>query len=174
MEKILLAGYMGSGKTTVGSLLSKLTGLEFMDLDDVIESQSGRTIRQLFASEGEIAFRKLEHKILGDLIAGDGKFILALGGGTPCYANNHLLLRAPGVSSFYLRAGVPQLCSRVATRKEDRPLISHIANEDLPAFIGMHLFERDAFYRNAHHIIDTNNKTPEEVAGLIVDQLRRA
>jgi shikimate kinase len=86
--KIILLGYMGSGKTTIGSSLSKKLYQNFTDLDDYIEKKENKTISEIFTEKGEIYFRKIEHVYLKQFIMDNDSYILSLGGGTPCYANN--------------------------------------------------------------------------------------
>src|SRR5690606_31864596 len=101
-NKIVLVGYMGSGKTTIGKKLSKIINYEFIDLDAFIEEKENLTINEIFKTKGEIYFRKIEHLYFIDIINQSSNFILSLGGGTPCYANNHLKLKRSDITSIYL------------------------------------------------------------------------
>ena len=102
MNKIFLIGYMGSGKSTIARLLAEKTGINSFDLDQLIEKNAGMTVSEIFQQQGEIHFRKLEHEMLKSIIAWSETIIVSLGGGTPCYANNHELLNGDGVISIYL------------------------------------------------------------------------
>ncbi len=161
MSKILLVGYMGAGKSTVGKQLADILGISFFDLDDVIENETKTTISELFASKGEVYFRKLEHEKLKDLLQGEGDFVLSLGGGTPCYANNHLLLRGSGVTSVYLQAGVATLVTRLRNEVQKRPLLANI--DDLKGFVGQHILERTFYYKHAGYEVKTDGKSIENV-----------
>lgn len=154
MTKIVLVGYMASGKTTIGKQLAKNLNLNFIDLDVFIEDKKQLKIEELFKQKGEIYFRKLEHFWLNKLLKSNDNFVLSLGGGTPCYANNHLWLKDVNVESFYLKTPLATLTNRL--KNTSRPLLQNI--EDLPSFIGPHVFERSYFYNFAKHTIDCNNK----------------
>lgn len=92
MNKIVLIGYMGSGKSVIGKNISKNIGIPFYDLDEIIENEEQNTIKNIFRVKGEVYFRKKESQVFNDFLKNNDNFILALGGGTPCYANNHQLL----------------------------------------------------------------------------------
>ena len=90
--RIALVGYMGSGKSTVGKLLSERMSIPFIDLDKVIETREGKTIAALFGEKGETYFRQLESNALIEILSQNTPFILATGGGTPCFLDHmHLL-----------------------------------------------------------------------------------
>ncbi len=167
--KVVLLGYMGSGKSTVGRLLADGLGIPFLDLDAVIERQDGQSIPEIFAEKGEIHFRKLEHQVLMALLEDSSSFVLALGGGTPCYSGNMAAILKATPAVFYLKLSIPTLVSRLIPEKEDRPLISHIPDEELSEFVGKHLFERSPFYAQAHHVLSANDKSEAE----LVEEIRR-
>ncbi len=169
--KIVLLGYMGSGKSTVARLLGEQLELKAVDLDTLIVSEAGQNITEIFAEKGEIFFRKLEHKVLKDVMESSQPFVLALGGGTPCYSGNMDIIQRATAQVFYLKMGIPALAERLRTEKEERPLISHIKDEELPEFIGKHLFERQPFYMQAKHILKVDNKSAEEIVEEISQQL---
>lgn len=154
---------MGSGKSTIGSLLSEKLQLPFKDLDICIESAVQNTIASIFEKKGEIYFRKVEHQVFHDLVASEESFVLSLGGGTPCYADNHLLLRGKDVISIYLKTSIAVLCHRIKDEKITRPLIANKADKELKDFIAQHLFERSYFYNQASYIIGTDGKSPAEI-----------
>src|SRR5436190_1389040 len=111
VAKIVLLGYMGSGKSTIARLLSESLGISYLDLDEIIEKKTNQSIKEIFETKGEIYFRKIEHEIFRNLIIEkDSKeMILSLGGGTPCYANNHEFLNGEGIISIYLKASIDTL-----------------------------------------------------------------
>lgn len=170
--QIVLLGYMGSGKTTIGKKLAENIDLDFLDLDSHIEKVEGISIAELFDSKGEIYFRKKEHEYLTQILSGDDNFILSTGGGTPCYGENMNTILEGTENVFYLKTSMNELLIRLSKEKEQRPLIKNIADSDLPEFIGKHLFERSFFYEMAHHIISCDNKNPAvistEIAKLLV------
>lgn len=169
MKKIILCGYMASGKTTVARLLAKASGLIYIDLDEVIEKKTGKTISQLFEEGGEIKFRKLEHEVLIETVDRAEGFILSLGGGTPSYANNHEVLRREDVVSVYLKAGIQEVIKRVKQQPGQRPLLETYKDEnELEEFIAKHLFDRSYYYHQAKHIVVTDGKTPEMITDEIM------
>jgi len=158
-----LLGYMGSGKTTVGKQLAERLKLQFLDLDDYIEKQERMSVADIFASRGELYFRKQEHIHLTEVLHQQDNFVLSVGGGTPCYGKNLEAILNSSNTVFYLKVPIGQLAQRLSEQKAQRPLISHIPDEELPEFIGKHLFERSGFYHQAHEVIDCGSKEPEIV-----------
>ncbi|HEX9980662.1 MAG TPA: shikimate kinase [Flavobacterium sp.] len=168
MKKIILLGYMGSGKSVVARILHHQTKLPSIDLDNFIEKKAGASVSHIFKNKGEIFFRKLERSCLEEVIAAPGNAIISLGGGTPCYSGNHEFLQNESVVSFYLRAKPAALAQRLADEIDSRPLLDEKVGEALEEFIAKHLFDRSFYYNQAHHKIDTDNSTPEEVAAKIL------
>ena len=169
--KIVLVGYMGSGKTTIGKLLSNKLKVSFLDLDEVIEQGLEDSISNIFNGKGEIFFRKKEHEYLIDVLSKKEKLILSTGGGTPCYSGNMETMLTLADHVFYLKVSIPGLVKRLLLEKEHRPLIKNIDNGDLPEFIGKHLFERNNFYLKANHIIECDDKDPETLVAEIQELL---
>src|SRR5690606_10200870 len=157
-------GYMASGKSTVGKLLASRLGMDFLDLDSAIEKFENKTIKDIFAEKGEIYFRKLENQMLTRALEENGSLILATGGGTPVYGNNMQTILDRSDHSVYLQLSIPELVSRIAKEKETRPLVRDLDGEDLPEFIGKHLFERIPFYSRAQFVLDCNGKDAQTVA----------
>lgn len=168
MNKIVLTGYMASGKTTIGKLLSQSSGLKYVDLDEVIEQTAATDIKTIFKEKGEVYFRKLEHQVLKDVLAKDEECILGLGGGTPCYANNHLLLQDDNVISVYLKVSIAELVLRLKNNKHERPLLENVADDELEEFVAKHLFDRAYYYNHAKHIIAVDGKLPETIVNEIM------
>lgn len=168
MRKILLTGYMASGKTTIALLLSKASGLLYADLDEVIEEKTGMSIQAILKEKGDIYFRKLEHQFLKEMLTKDDGFVLSLGGGTPCYANNHLLLQDENVISVYLKASVHELASRLRDQGHSRPLLANVADSELEEFIAKHLFDRSYYYSHAKHVVSVDGKSPEAIVNEIM------
>ncbi len=167
--KIVLVGYMGSGKSIIGKLLSEKTTVNFIDLDSEIEKREKKSIKSIFSQQGEIYFRKLEHNVFSDLMKSDQNYIISTGGGTPCYANNHEFLIESQVISIYLKATVETLFERLKNEKSKRPLLQDKTNDEMKEFIAIHLFERSFFYNKCTSIISVDNKTPIE----IVDEIQK-
>jgi shikimate kinase len=171
MKKIVLLGYMGCGKSTIANRLSKTTNIPFVDLDKIIEEKSNLSINQLFEQYGEIHFRKLEHDIFVELLNSPENFIIGLGGGTPCYANNHELLKGDNVVSIYLKASIDTLFERLVSNKSKRPLIADKTDDEMKEFIAKHLFDRSFYYNYAQYKVVVDGKTVEETVADILDIL---
>lgn len=163
MNKIILVGYMGSGKTEIGKLLSKMTKIPFFDLDELIENRLSKSINQIFSNEGEVFFRKKEHEVFVEKMNSEESFVLSLGGGTPCYANNHLLLQGENVTSIYLKASIGTLVERLHENKSNRPLLKDLSQEELSEYIAKHLFDRSFYYNQCKCKVIVDNKTPLEI-----------
>ncbi|NER15813.1 shikimate kinase [Spongiivirga citrea] len=171
-KKIVLLGYMGSGKSTIGKLLANKLKYQFIDLDQYIEKQEGHTIPNIFKNEGELYFRKKEHHYLKEVLALKQDVILSLGGGTPCFAGNMDVVKKGGASSIYLKLSIPTIVKRLAPEKAGRPLIAHIEKEeDLLEFIGKHLFERSYYYNQAEHVVSVDQETHEQIIDSIQTML---
>ncbi|MEM6895156.1 MAG: shikimate kinase [Bacteroidota bacterium] len=167
--KIVLLGYMASGKSTVGKQLASRINLPFMDLDTVIESRTQQTIPELFEKKGEISFRKEEYYALEAVLEEEEGFVLALGGGTPCYGNNMNLILEKAEQSIYLQLSINSLVERLLHEKSSRPLVQHLNEEDLPEFVGKHLFERRQYYSQATHTVICDGKSVEEIVKEILE-----
>ncbi len=163
MQKIILVGYMAVGKTTIAALLSKKTSIEWVDLDKMIEKEAALSITEIFKEKGEILFRKMEHKLFTQLVNNSKKSIISTGGGTPSYADNHLLLNGENVISIYLKASIGTVYERLLSEREQRPLVANQSEGELKEFIAKHLFERSYFYNQSTHTITVDAKTPQEI-----------
>lgn len=160
-KKILLTGYMASGKSVVGKVLADELGVEYFDLDKLIEQKNHKSVQEIFDQNGEIFFRKQEHLLLNEWIEQPQSFVLSLGGGTPCYANNHLVFQREDVLSVYLKAKVTTLADRIEADEDNRPLLSNIS--DKKSYIGQHLLERSFYYNQAKFSVNTDDKTIGEI-----------
>jgi shikimate kinase len=173
-QKIVLLGYMGSGKSAIGKLLAKLSSLPYVDLDDFIVESENMSIDRIFSQKGEIYFRKKEHHYLLELLNMPGRKIIALGGGTPCYHDNISLLKTEGVVSIYLKTSIETLVNRLKSESGKRPIIKRFSTpEELTEFIAKHLFERQYYYSQADFIIQTDYKETAEIANEILTLLDR-
>jgi len=169
--EIVLVGYMGSGKSTIGKYISAKMNLTFIDLDNYIEEKEKMTISQLFAVKGEIYFRKQEGVCLKEILDSQSNYILALGGGTPCYGTNIEQIKKSNAFSVYLKASIPFLARRLEAGKKNRPLISNLDDEQLLEYIGKHLFERASFYEQSDYKVVIDHKSIEEIYCDIAVQL---
>lgn len=167
---IVLLGYMGCGKTTIGKIISNITGKRFIDLDSYIESTTNQTISNIFSSKGEVYFRKIESDCLKVIMGNYDNVILSLGGGTPCYSNNLNLIKDS--KSFYLKYSTTILSNRLINIKSSRPILSNINNIDsMNDYIAKHLFERNYYYNQVSDIIQCDLKSKDEIANEILSLL---
>lgn len=159
LVRIILLGYMGSGKTTIGKTLSKKMNLPFYDLDRYIEAEEEKTIATIFKDKGEIYFRKMEHKYLKEFMQLSNEYVLSLGGGTPCYSGNmEFIMNQKDVKLVYLKASAPTLRQRISKNQQQRPLVAPLSDEKMTEFIAKHLFERGQFYEKARYTVITDQK----------------
>ncbi|WP_236613375.1 shikimate kinase [Nonlabens dokdonensis] len=160
---------MGSGKSTVGELLSSQISFSFFDLDHEIEQLEKKSVTKIFDENGVIYFRKIENKVLDKIINSENDLVLSLGGGTPCYYDTMNYLNSKeNIKTIYLDVPIPVLVQRLFAERSTRPLIEKIdTQEELTEFIGKHLFERREFYRQAKMIISVADQSPTEIAARI-------
>ena len=170
MKRIILIGYMGSGKTTVGKALSKETGMMFYDLDWYIESRMRKTVSQIFAEKGEEGFRKIEYNMLHE-VAEFEDVIISCGGGTPCFFDNMDYLNQQG-DVVYLKATPETLYKHLLMAKVERPLLKGKTKEELLEFIKTQLSTREAFYNKARYHLDVSLLDNYEKIGITVDKLK--
>lgn len=163
---------MGCGKTTTAQILATQMGLPEIDLDEYIAQREGQSISEIFAQRGEVYFRRKEKEYLEEILQKDA-FVLALGGGTPCYWENMQRISNSGATSIYLLLSGKALYQRLSKEKQHRPLIAHLPDEQLAEFLHKHLFERQAFYAQASFYINTEGKTPQEVVQMIRQRLNQ-
>ena len=171
MRRIILIGYMGSGKTTVGKALSKETGMMFYDLDWYIESRLRKPVAQIFAEKGEEGFRKIEHNMLHE-VAEFENVIISCGGGTPCFFDNIDYINQQG-EVVYLKATPEVLYRHLLMGKVERPLIKNKTPEELIAYITEQVAKREEFYNKARYTLDVSLMDNYEKIQLSVDQLRQ-
>jgi shikimate kinase len=171
LRRIVLTGFMGAGKTTVGRLLATHLGWDFLDLDAYIESRTGLTVPAIFATHGEPHFRQLESNALASAL-GRGNLILALGGGTPEVLTNRLLLeQTPATSTIFLNAPFPALFDRCMMQALNpsttaRPVLSD------PAIAEARFLTRQPIYRRLSRLtIDTADLTPEQTVSTLLARL---
>ena len=154
--KIFLVGFMGCGKSHWGKILSRKLNVPFFDLDDKIAEHDGKTIPEIFESDGEEQFRFLEKDVLHLLTESHENFVMATGGGTPCFFNNIDYMKRQG-TVVWINCSTDCLYQRLVKEKDKRPLIANIANVDLKTYIIKKYSSRKIFYQQATVIL------PEEV-----------
>ena len=178
---ISLTGFMGCGKSSVGRKLSELLCCRFMDLDDCIVEEAGCSIPEIFAQQGEPAFRKLEQEVLKNIVSSDSdeKTVLALGGGAVMTAGSEDIVH-DGTICIYLRASVDTLIEHLTGETTGRPMLTQqsvMSSETETSPLRARILElmslRAATYeRTAHHTINTDGKSVDEVAAMIVQAIK--
>ena len=161
-DKIVLVGFMGTGKSTVAKRLAERLGIERVDLDEEIEREAGCTIAELFDAKGEAHFRDLESAVLARLMASDRPFVLATGGGAVLREANREAMLASGFVAA-LTASPERIIERVSG-DDSRPLL----RGDAAGRVRRLMEERKHAYDFAHIKIDTTDLTPDEIAGHIL------
>lgn len=149
MTRILLIGYMGAGKTTLGRALAKELGLTFVDLDNFIEERYCKSISQIFAEKGEEEFRRIEQRMLHE-VAEFEDVIISTGGGTPCFFDNIDYMNEQGITVF-LDVPLERLFIRLSIARKQRPLLKDKNDEELRSFIAEQLAKRLPYYSRAKH-----------------------
>ena len=152
MTRIILIGYMGAGKTTIGKILAKDLGVPFYDLDWYIETRMRKKVKQIFDERGEEGFRIIEKNMLHE-VAEFEDVVVACGGGTPCFFDNMEYLVGQG-DVVYLRGTPDVLFRHLKMGKGVRPLLLGKSDEDLLEYIKENVEKREEFYMKANHIVD--------------------
>jgi shikimate kinase len=168
---IVLIGNRGTGKSTLGRLIASQLGMLFMDADEELERRAGQTIRDIFASGGEAAFRDLEAALLVDLIAGDQR-VLALGGGAVLRPENRALIRQAKNCVIWLQADANTLDRRISADTSTSQRRPNLTASGGLAEIERLLEVREPLYREcAQFAVDTEGKTAEQIAAEVVSLL---
>ena len=152
MTRIILIGYMGAGKTTIGKILAKDLGVPFYDLDWYIETRMRKKVKQIFDERGEEGFRIIERNMLHE-VAEFEDVVVACGGGTPCFFDNMEYLVGQG-DVVYLRGTPDVLFRHLKMGKGVRPLLLGKNDEELLEYIKENVEKREEFYMKANHIVD--------------------
>jgi shikimate kinase len=160
---IVLVGFMGAGKTTVGRLLAAELDIPFTDSDHVIEERAGKPIARIFADEGEPAFRALEHRVIADLLGGPDR-VLALGGGAVEHPLTRKLLAEAPVA--YLRVSYAEAFRRVGG-DGGRPMLAR------PDIADVHAGRQAAYAAVATVTVDVDERAPQDIAAVILGRLGR-
>lgn len=153
--RILLIGYMGSGKSTLGKWIAKHLNYSFIDMDELIEQEQNQTISEIFAKQGEEAFRLIEKETISKLSTYHNA-VIATGGGAPCFYDNAAQLNKLGLT-IYLKLTPIVLVERLRGATHWRPLVAEKNEKELLDFITQKLIEREPFYNKAKVIADANH-----------------
>ena len=163
--RIALIGFMGSGKSTVGRLLARRLGYRFVDVDALIEEREGRSIREIFAAQGEEAFRRLESRALRELTAAQA-IVAAAGGGAPIRPENRLFF-TESARTFYLEVSFDEFLERTGADPA-RPLLER-GTEELRKLYD----ERRPVYESLGRPVSTAKRSPAAVAEEILSLLAK-
>ncbi len=150
--KIYLIGMPGSGKSTLGKKLARELLVEFVDLDNEIEKTEGKSVSEIFSGNGEEYFRLTESQVLAHWSALETSFVMATGGGTPCFFNGIQLINETGLSIF-LDVPLTQLLSRLE-KKTDRPLLSSSDKKEMEDKLNRLRTSRLSIYQQAHITVE--------------------
>lgn len=146
--KIFLIGFMGSGKTHWGRKLSQKLGLPFFDMDGQVTTHAGKSIPEIFAEDGEEAFRMLEKEVLYMITESHGSFVMACGGGAPCFFNNIEYMNQAG-TTVWINTPMDILFERLVKEKAKRPMIRELTDDQLRSFIIRKFADRRIYYEQA-------------------------
>ena len=163
MKRIVLMGFMGAGKTTIGRNLAEAVSCEFIDTDEQIEKEQGRKIAEIFSRDGEAAFRNMETELLERLAKSEEEFVLSIGGGMPVKEENRPLLRQIG-TVIYLQTSKEEIIRRLSGDTA-RPLLQ---GGGLEQKIEALMDARENIYLEvAHQLLATDGKSVEELIEMI-------
>ncbi len=164
--KLFLIGLLGSGKSVLGKKISRSVQLPFIDLDEVIETQQGMKITEIFSAKGEEYFRTIEAVALREQSEAK-EFVMATGGGTPCFHNNMSFINEMGISIF-LDTPVQEIVKRLdEVQKKSRPLLESVPDEKIEQTLEKMLENRLPFYEQSHFIVNGTTVTAWDILQLI-------
>ena len=158
--KIYLIGFMSSGKTHWGKSISRKLDVPFFDLDEQVEAAEGQTISEIFLHHGEEYFRRKEKEVLHIISESHDTFLMACGGGTPCYYNNIDYMNKSGIT-VWISSSIETMHQRLLKDRDKRPLLKGLTDEQVRGYIIKKFSDRKIYYEQATVIIDEENITPE-------------
>lgn len=170
MTRIIIIGFMGAGKTTVGKELAKAIGLPFYDLDWYIQTRMRKTIAQIFEEKGEEGFRLVEHNMLHE-VAEFENVVISCGGGTPCFFDNMDYMNQQG-DVVYLKGTVDTIIEHIKMGKGVRPLLIGKTDEELRQYVTEQLKERETHYMKAKYVYDINLMDNFEKVTSTINEIR--
>jgi shikimate kinase len=171
VQPIVLLGFMGCGKSTLGRELATVCNRPFIDLDQWVESSQKLTVSELFARHGEHAFRELERRSLLEALNHQPPAVIALGGGAPCFGSNMIDINRRAISIF-LDVSITELVHRLSVDRSHRPLLSQLNSHEVEPFVAAKLAERRPFYEQAHHLLQGNNLAVEDLLAALGSSVR--
>ena len=159
---------MGCGKSSLGRKLAKAGGMEFMDMDSIIEQREGASISDIFHYQGEEYFRDAERALIEELSTAEGDMVISTGGGAPAWQNNMELMNSLG-ATIYLRRTAQQIASRLSPHgRQKRPKLRGLNDEELVAFMTTNMAEREPFYSKAKYCVDCAERSDAELIDYIL------
>ena len=171
MTHLVLVGMMATGKSSVGRLVAEALDRPLLDSDEQIEARTGRTVREIWRTDGEPAFRRLEAEVLAEALAAPTPMVIAAAGGIVLDPANRALLAAGDVDVVWLRARPETLLARLrAVDHVHRPLLDEDAEGTL---VRMHTDREPLYEEVSARVIDVDERTPTEVAAAVVDRVER-
>ena len=170
MTRIILIGFMGAGKTTIGRQLALTLGLQFYDLDWYIEMRYHKKVSEIFAEHGEAYFRDLEQRMLHE-VAEFENVVISCGGGTPCFGDNMDYMNRQG-ETVYLKLQPETLAMHLNMGRTVRPLIAVKTGDELLQYIKEKLAEREPYYTQAKHTLDVSLMDNYEKIAITIKLLR--
>lgn len=166
--RLVLIGFMGCGKSTLGVALAEKILWNVLDTDDWIEKEMGMTISEIFDKLGEEVFRKKEREALNFALQ-QKNIIISTGGGLPCYYDNIQEIKNHSIS-FYLKLSPVDALKRLENEKEFRPLIATLKKEELLSWIQKKIEYRNSFYEQADFVLDARKTVEELVQEISLNQ----
>ena len=167
MKKIFLIGLPGSGKTTLAKEAAKTLQLTFIDLDAEIEKHEGKRIDQIFKDRGEANFREVEKNVLRDFCLSNQTFVMATGGGAPCFHNNIELMKQSGTVIF-LDVPSKEIANRISKQSQNRPLLKNETEDSFKDRIEFLRSNRISYYKQAHFTLKGGNIT----SAVVIDTIK--
>ncbi len=164
-KRILLIGYMGAGKSTIGQILASNLGIPFIDSDSEIEQQVGKSIPEIFETQGEVEFRKLETDFIQNLSRSDS-YVLSTGGGLPCFNDNLLFLNELGIT-IYLKNTSEVLAKRIINSPIERPIVKGKSFSELVDFIQDNLKIREVYYLKSNYVLAPEEQEVDKILALL-------
>ena len=159
---------MGCGKSSLGRKLAKAGGMEFIDMDSIIEQREGASISDIFHYQGEEYFRDAERALIEELSTAEGDMVISTGGGAPAWQNNMELMNSLG-ATIYLRRTAQQIASRLSPHgRQKRPKLRGLNDEELVAFMTTNMAEREPFYSKAKYCVDCAERSDAELIDYIL------
>jgi shikimate kinase len=169
LNRIYLIGFTGCGKSFIGKKLSHLFHLDFFDTDDEIEKMTGKSIVEIFETDGADFFREKERYVITKL-SQKTNVVVSTGGGTPCFFDNMQQMNQTGLT-VYLHANPSMLKQRITKQKNQKPLLKTVPDEQLTSHITQLLHQREPFYEQSQITVEAFNLTAKKLSEMIQQKI---